>query len=97
VVGTVARVGCDTDLLTTASRNVLVSDNDVKGAVAGIYATTAQSLVDSVITDTTTTDNRGNGISRFAVHGISSESGWSSLRCSGGRAAERLTRGRWRD
>jgi len=55
-----------TDLLTTPSSDVLVTDNDVRGAVAGIYATTAQSLVDSVISNNTTSNNRGNGISLFS-------------------------------
>ena len=54
------------DLLSTPTRHAIVTDNDVSGAVAAIYATTAQSLVDSVIADNNTSDNRGNGISLFS-------------------------------
>jgi len=53
------------DLLPAPSRNVLVSSNDVRGAVAAIYARPA-SLTESEISDNTTSDNGGNGINMFS-------------------------------
>jgi len=57
------------DLLATPSRNVLVSYNDVRRAAAGIYARPA-SLVASVLSDNTTSENRGNGINMFSTGNV---------------------------
>jgi hypothetical protein len=53
------------DLLPAPSRHVLVSSNDVRGAVAGIYARPA-SLTESEISENTTSDNVGNGINMYS-------------------------------
>jgi len=53
------------DFLPILSRDVLVTDNDVRGAAAGIYARPA-SLVASLIANNTTSENRGNGINMFS-------------------------------
>lgn len=53
------------DILPTPTRNALVSHNDVRDAVAGIYARPA-SLTESEISHNKTSDNGGNGINMFS-------------------------------